>query len=101
MTTTTDGRQLPDTIVATKRGEAMTGAGIPGRWVAVTKSDSTDLTGCIGLYVGGAGDVHVRTLDDPSTTVVFTAPPVGTFIPGHFTRVMNATTATLILAAYP
>ena len=75
-------------------------ANIPSRWLDVTPSDSTDLTGCIGLYIGGAGNVAVRTLNAPSTTVTFTAPPVGTFIPGNFTRVMAATTATLILAAY-
>lgn len=75
-------------------------AGTPSRWVAVTKSDSTDLTGCIGLYIGGTGDVAARTLNDPSTTVTFSAVPVGALIPGNFTRVMAATTATLILAAY-
>lgn len=75
-------------------------AQIPSRWVTCTPSDSTDLTGSIGIYVGGAGNVSVRTLNDPNTTVVFTAPPVGTFIPGNFTRVMAATTATLLLVAY-
>ena len=75
-------------------------ASTPSRWVACTPSDSTDLTGSIGLYIGGAGNVAVRTLNDPSTTVTFTAPPVGTFIPGNFTRVMAATTATQILVAY-
>ncbi len=75
-------------------------ANIPSRWVTCTPSDATDLTGSIGLYIGGAGNVSARTLNDPNTTVVFTAPPVGTFIPGNFTRVMAATTATLILIAY-
>ena len=74
---------------------------MPGRWVACTPSDATDLTGCIGVYIGGAGNVAARTLHDPSTTVTFTAPPVGTIIPGNFTRIMAATTATLILVAYP
>lgn len=74
---------------------------MPSRWLAVTPSDATDLTGCIGLYVGGAGDVAARTLNAPATTVTFTAPPVGTFIPGNFTRVMAATTATNLLVAYP
>jgi hypothetical protein len=101
MTKTADGRLLADTIVATKTGAPMTGAAIPGRWATVTPSDATDLSGSIGIYVGGAGNVHVRCADDPTTTVIFTAPPVGTFIPGHFTRVMAATTATLLLAAYP
>lgn len=72
----------------------------PSRWVACTPSDATDLTGSVGLYIGGAGNVSARTLNDSGTTVIFTAPPVGTFIPGNFTRVMAATTATLILIAY-
>ena len=76
-------------------------ASMPSRWVACTPSDATDLTGSVGLYIGGAGNVAVRTLNDSGTTVTFTAPPVGTFIPGNFTRVMAATTATLILIAYP
>ena len=75
-------------------------AGIPSRWLSVTPSDDTDLTGSIGLYIGGAGNVAVRTLNASGTTVTFTAPPVGTFIPGNFTRVMAATTATNILVAY-
>lgn len=75
-------------------------AQIPSRWVTCTPSDTTDLTGSVGLYIGGAGNVSARTLNDPNTTVVFTAPPVGTFIPGNFTRVMAATTATAILIAY-
>ena len=75
-------------------------ASIPSRWVTCTPSDSTDLTGSIGLYIGGAGNVSARTLNDSGTTVLFTAPPVGTFIPGNFTRVMAATTATAILVAY-
>lgn len=74
---------------------------MPSRWVAVTPSDSTDLTGSIGLYIGGTGDVAVRTLNDASTTVTFTAVPVGVTLPGNFTRVMAATTATAILVAYP
>lgn len=72
----------------------------PSRWVTCTPSDTTDITGSVGLYIGGAGNVSARTLNDPNTTVVFTAPPVGTFIPGNFTRVMAATTATAILIAY-
>jgi len=74
---------------------------MPSTWAAVTKSDTTDLTGCIGIYVGGTGDVAVRTLNNASTTVTFSSVPVGTFIPGNFTRVMAATTATNMLAAYP
>ena len=76
-------------------------ANIPSRWVACTPSDATDLTGSIGLYVGGDGNVAVRTLNDSGTTVTFTGAVAGNIIPGNFTRVMAATTATLILIAYP
>jgi hypothetical protein len=75
-------------------------AGIPSRWLSCTPSDATDITGSIGLYVGGAGNVAARTLNDASTTITFQSVPVGTFIPGNFTRVMAATTATSILIAY-
>jgi hypothetical protein len=72
----------------------------PSRWLDCTPSDATDLTGSVGLYVGGTGNVAVRTLNADTTTVTFNAVPVGTFIPGNFSRVMAATTATLILVAY-
>lgn len=73
---------------------------MPSRWVTCTPSDSTDLTGSIGLYVGGTGNVSARTLNNSADTVVFATVPAGTFIPGNFTRVMAATTATTILIAY-
>lgn len=72
----------------------------PSRWLTCTPSDATDLTGSVGLYVGGTGDVSVRCLNSELTTVVFATVPAGTFIPGNFTRVMAATTATTILVAY-
>ena len=75
-------------------------AGTPSRWVTCTPSDTTDITGSIGLYVGGTGNVSVRTLNDPNTTVVFATVPAGTLLPGNFTRVMAATTATTILIGY-
>ena len=74
---------------------------MPSRWVSCTPSDATDLTGCIGLYVGGTGNVAARTLNDSSTTITFASVPSGFFIPGNFTRVMAARTATSILIAYP
>ena len=76
-------------------------ASMPSSWVTCTPSDATDLTGSIGLYVGGTGDVSARTLNNSGTTVVFATVPAGTFLPGNFTRVMAATTATTILVAYP
>ena len=58
----------------------------PGdRLVAVTPSDSTDLSGARGIFVGGEGNVAVRMIGDPSTTVTLTG-------------VVAATTATNITA---
>ena len=78
--------------------------GVPGfmpqKWSTCTPSDATDITGSIGLYVGGTGNVSARTFADSGTTVVFATVPAGTFIPGNFTRVMAATTATTILIAW-
>ena len=101
MTTLAGNRSLTDMLQHTKTGAPMTGAAVPGHWVAVTPSDATDLTGCISLYVGGTGAVAVRTVGAPATTVTFSGVGAGAFIPGTFTRVMAATTATLILAGYP
>ena len=74
-------------------------AGIPGKWVACTPSDATDITGAIGIRVTGAGDVAFRCIDAPSTTVTMTA-TAAEYIPGNFTRIMAATTATGIHIAY-
>lgn len=69
--------------------------------VAVTKSDTADqgLSGCRGLYIGGAGDVTVILKDD-TAAVTFSAVPVGTILPLQVKRLMNATTATLVLALF-
>ena len=75
-------------------------AATPSRWITCTPSDATDITGSVGLYVGGTGDVSVRCLNNDQVTVVFATVPAGTFVPGNFTRVMAATTATTILVAY-
>ncbi len=69
------------------------------RAAAVTPSDSTDLSGCRGIYVGGAGNLSVR-MRNGGNTVVFTAPPVGTVLHISIDRVMAATTATLLIALY-
>lgn len=73
----------------------------PGdRLQAVTKSDSTDLTGARAVYVGGAGDVALMAIGD-SAAVTFTAVPAGSIIPVRITRVMSTnTTATSIVAIY-
>lgn len=67
---------------------------------AVTASDSTDLTGVRGLHVGGAGNVVVRMVGDPTTTVTISTVAAGTILPIRVTRVMAATTATAITAFY-
>lgn len=67
---------------------------------AVTASDSTDLTGTRALYIGTAGTLVVRLVDDPTTTVTFGAVTAGSLIPLQVTRVMAATGATNIVAIY-
>lgn len=63
-------------------------------FVAITKSDSTDLAALKirGIYVGGTGDVIVRAVGS-STTITFSAVPVGVILPIFVSRVMAATTA--------
>jgi len=75
------------------------------RAAAVTKSDTT-LVNARGLYVGGAGDVVVILVEDydpaapTANTVTFSGVPAGTILPVAATKVMAATTATLIVALY-
>jgi hypothetical protein len=64
----------------------------------VTPSDSTDLTGVRGIRVGGIGNLSVRMINDPSTTVVIEDCVAGEILPIRVTRVMAATTATKITA---
>lgn len=73
----------------------------PGdRAAAVTPSDSTDLSGSRALFIGGAGNVSVRMIGAPDTTVVFTGVTAGSILPVRVTRVMAATTATNITAIF-
>lgn len=66
--------------------------------VAVTKSDTTPVD-CVALYIGGTGNVVIKHTAE-SAAVTFTAVPVGTVLNVHLKngRVMNATTATNIVA---
>lgn len=67
--------------------------------IAVTPLDATVLTPTVrALYVGGAGDVSVTMANGGLAT--FSAVPAGTILPIRVTKVMTATTATLILALY-
>lgn len=64
---------------------------------AITPSDTTPIN-CRAIYVGGAGNVAVKSAG--GTAVTFTAPPVGTIIPigldGGQVMATN-TTATLLI----
>lgn len=66
---------------------------------AVTTSDTAPVN-CRAIYVGGAGNVAVKTTSG-ATAVTFTAPPVGSIIPvlidGGNIMATN-TTATLLIA---
>lgn len=70
-----------------------------GSAIAVTISDTVPIS-CRAIYVGGAGNVAVKTVSG-AAAVTFTAPPVGTILPimidGGFIMATN-TTATLLLA---
>ena len=70
-----------------------------GSATAVTPSDTTVIN-CRAIYVGGAGNVAVKTTGG-ATAVTFTAPPVGTILPvmidGGQIMATN-TTATLLIA---
>ena len=66
---------------------------------AVTTSDTTPVF-CRAIYVGGAGNLAIKTTDS-ATAVTFTAPPVGSIIPVNIEggRIMATnTTATLLIA---
>lgn len=66
-----------------------------------TKLPNRGIACARALYIGGAGNVVVRLIDDQSTDVTLTAVPAGTVIPGAFVQVTKTnTTATSILALY-
>lgn len=70
--------------------------------IAVTPSDSTNLTGgpCRGLWVGGAGNINVIMANN-GASVTFVGVPAGTIMPLAVLRVNAAsTTATSIVALY-
>lgn len=77
----------------------LTGGAMYGSAIAVTPSDTIPIS-CRAIYVGGAGNVAVKTTA-AATAVTLTAPPVGTILPinidGGFIMATN-TTATLLVA---
>lgn len=81
------------------------GFGDPGTSiVAVTASDSTDLTGARAFfYTGTAGDVAIKTVHGASASSAVTIAdcPANVIIPIQITRIMSTgTTATQIYAIY-
>jgi hypothetical protein len=70
---------------------------LPTRYAAVTPSDTTIISPCMGLYVGGSGNVVVTGSDDVTATFVVNA---GQTLPGRFKKVTTATTAQNIVALY-
>lgn len=68
---------------------------------AVTPHDTNALASVAkGLYVGGAGNIACRLVDD-SADVTFTAVPVGTVLPIRVSHVRStSTTATAIIALF-
>lgn len=81
------------------------GFGDPGTSiVAVTASDTTDLTGARAFfYTGTGGNVAIKTVhgDSNVTAVTITDCPANTIIPVQITRIMATnTTATQIYAIF-
>lgn len=68
------------------------------RLAAVTPSDSTDLTGVRAVWVGGAGNLVLKGVDDSAAVTLVV--PAGVLIPVFVARVMAATTATSLVALY-
>ena len=69
--------------------------------LAVTPSDSTDLTysTCRAIYVGGDGDISL--VDGNAATIVFSGVTAGSILPVQTARInATGTTATSIIALY-
>ena len=62
---------------------------VPSDAAAVTASDSTEV-GFVGVYVGGTGNLAVKTVG--GTTLTFPNVPAGTVIPIQCIRVMSTNT---------
>jgi hypothetical protein len=66
--------------------------------VLVTPSDSTVLN-CRAIWVGGAGNVSIIAKDD-TAAVLLSGVAAGTLIPISCSKIMAATTATLVVALF-
>lgn len=67
---------------------------------AIATSDTVDLSQITrAVYVGGAGDVKIKTVS--GETVTFSGAPVGMILPVRVARVFTTgTTATLLVGLY-
>lgn len=92
---------VPETVAYNRAVQAAPASYGPGRFKAVTKSDTEYLPAQTrGLWIGGVGDVAVQGVYD-SLPVTLLAVAAGTFIPGRFARVWATnTSATNIIAFY-
>lgn len=72
-----------------------------GGAIAITQSDSTDLTPykLRGLYIGVSGDVSVNMIESGTATIVFKSVPIG-ILPIRPAKVLAATTATNIIGLF-
>jgi len=72
-----------------------------GHWVAVTPSDTTDISASTvkGIWVGGAGNLVIVGRDKAVETLV--GVPAGTLLPINPRRInATLTTATALIALY-
>lgn len=70
---------------------------IASSYAAVTKSDTVALKPTVCLFIGGAGNLVVKGSDGVTATIAVLA---GQQLKGRFAYVMDATTATGIVAGY-
>lgn len=66
---------------------------------AVTPHDTNEIAATRALYVGGAGDLTVKLVND-SSTVALVGVPAGSVLPIRVKLVTTASTATNIVALY-
>lgn len=67
----------------------------PSSFANITTSDTVPQPKTIGIYVGGAGNLVVKGSDGIQATLAVIA---GQYVPGRFSFVMAATTATGLVA---
>lgn len=75
-----------------------------GKFAVITPHNTNSLARPTqGIYVGGAGNVTIISLDDASASspITFVAPPVGSILPVKTKRIMlTGTTATNLVALF-